>query len=188
MKNDSSINAQNAPLSLGKILVIHPKDETTDFLKPVYEGLGAEVITDPADRNAWDIAAAITGADTILLMGHGSPEGLWDMKKGDVVIGKWFSKFLRKKNCIGIWCHADEFFKNEGLHGFCTGMFISESDEAFAYQCPASEKQIANSNAKFVAVLKESFKSGDIRDYVSKHYKLRGNPCVKKNRHFMLMD
>lgn len=186
-KNDDIIEPQNAR-SLGKVLVIHPKDESTDFLKPVYEGMEATVIDNPADWKSWDIATAITGSDTVILLGHGATNGLWDMKKGGVVIDKWFSSFLRKKNCIGIWCHADEFFKSEGLHGFCTGMFISESDEAFAYQCPASEKQIANSNAKFVTVLRESFKSGDIRGYVSKHYKLKGNPCVKKNRHFMLMD
>lgn len=186
-KNNDIIEPQNAR-SLGKVLVIHPKDESTDFLKPVYEDMEATVIDNPADWKSWDIATAIMGSDTVILLGHGATNGLWDMEKGAVVIDKWFAKFLRKKECIGIWCNASTFFREEGIKGFCTGMFISESDEAFQYHCPASEKQIKNSNEKFVKVLKEALKSQDIRGYVSKHYKIKGNPCVQKNRGFMLMD
>ena len=33
-------------------------------------------------------------------------------------------------NMIGIWCHAVEFAKAEGLHGLFSGMIISEMSEA----------------------------------------------------------
>lgn len=57
-----------------KTLVIHPKDKTTDFLKPIYEGRDWTVITGGCTKD--DVAKAIDEHDHIIMMGHGTPQGL----------------------------------------------------------------------------------------------------------------
>jgi hypothetical protein len=57
-----------------KTLVIHPKDRTTDFLKPIYHGRGYTVITGGCTKA--DVAKAIDEHDHIIMMGHGTPQGL----------------------------------------------------------------------------------------------------------------
>ena len=39
----------------------------------------------------------------------------------------------KKTDNVFIWCFADQFVKNNGMDGFCTGMFISEMEEAWYY-------------------------------------------------------
>ena len=57
-----------------KTLVIHPKDKTTDFLKSIYHGRGFTVITGGCTKE--DVAKAIDEHDHIIMMGHGTPQGL----------------------------------------------------------------------------------------------------------------
>lgn len=57
-----------------RTLVIHPKDKTTDFLKPIYHGRGYTVITGGCTKD--DVAKAIDEHDHIIMMGHGTPQGL----------------------------------------------------------------------------------------------------------------
>lgn len=57
-----------------KTLVIHPKDRTTDFLKPIYHGRDWTVITGGCTKE--DVAKAIDEHDHIIMMGHGTPQGL----------------------------------------------------------------------------------------------------------------
>lgn len=57
-----------------RTLVIHPKDKTTDFLKPIYYGRDYTVIT--GDCTKQDVADAIDKHDHIIMMGHGTPQGL----------------------------------------------------------------------------------------------------------------
>jgi hypothetical protein len=57
-----------------KTLVIHPKDKTTDFLKSIYHGRGYTVITGGCTKD--DVAKAIDEHDHIIMMGHGTPQGL----------------------------------------------------------------------------------------------------------------
>lgn len=55
---------------------------------------------------------------------------------------------LRKHggNMVGIWCHADKFARTEGLHGFFSGMIISEESEAEEYGITATKHEILKSN------------------------------------------
>lgn len=60
-----------------RTLVIHPKDKTTDFLKPIYHGRDFTVITGGCTKD--DVAKAIDEHDHIIMMGHGTPQGLLAM-------------------------------------------------------------------------------------------------------------
>lgn len=56
-----------------KTLVIHPKDKTTDFLKPIYHGRDWTIMTGGTKD---EVAKAIDEHDHIIMMGHGTPQGL----------------------------------------------------------------------------------------------------------------
>lgn len=65
---------------MNKILVIHPKDKSTDFLKPIYHGRSdVTVITGGCTRE--DVNKAIDEHDHIVMLGHGTPQGLLAMNQ-----------------------------------------------------------------------------------------------------------
>ena len=61
-----------------KTLVIHPEDDSTAFLKPIYQNIPeATVIT--KDITYIELKIAMLEADQIIMLGHGSPSGLFNM-------------------------------------------------------------------------------------------------------------
>lgn len=73
-------------------LVIHPKDRTTDFLKPIYHGRNdTTVISGGCTKK--DVEEAIDKHDHIIMLGHGTPQGLLAMNQFN---GKPKSKPLTK--------------------------------------------------------------------------------------------
>ena len=61
-------------------LVIHPNDKSTDFLKPIYHGRNdTTVITGGCTKE--DVNAAIDEHDHIIMLGHGTPQGLLAMNQ-----------------------------------------------------------------------------------------------------------
>ena len=61
-----------------KTLVIHPSDSSTDFLKPIYSGLeNAVVLTGGLTKE--EVREAIEKSDRIIMLGHGSPFGLFSV-------------------------------------------------------------------------------------------------------------
>jgi hypothetical protein len=61
-------------------LVIHPKDKSTDFLKPIYHGRNdTTVITGGCTKE--DVNTAIDEHDHIIILGHGTPQGLLAMNQ-----------------------------------------------------------------------------------------------------------
>ena len=63
-----------------KRLVIHPEDKSTDFLKPIYHGRSdTTVITGGCEKA--DVEDAIKSHDHIIMLGHGTPQGLLAMGK-----------------------------------------------------------------------------------------------------------
>ena len=122
-----------------KILVIHPDDRSTDFLKKIYENIpSATVVTGGKSKD--EINQLITEHDRIIMMGHGCPTGLFSMglfpKSYGLVIDKDTVPFLVGKENICIWCNADRFVEKYGVKGFYSGMFISEIGEAWACNVP----------------------------------------------------
>lgn len=121
-----------------KTLIIHPSDSSTDFLKPIYAKiLDATIIT---SGNRGQVNEETMKHDRIIMMGHGSPWGLFSVgqfagiegKHNGYVIDHDTVSLLRDKENIFIWCNADRFVNRHELNGFYSGMFISEVSEAYS--------------------------------------------------------
>jgi len=172
-----------------KTLVIHPGDRSTDFLKPIYKDITATVITGGVSKD--DVLKMINEHDRIMMMGHGSPWGLFSIGKflnshGHIIDNTMVHALSQKKNNVFIWCNADQFVKRHELKGLYSGMFISEVGEA--YVCGLSntpQSTVDESNNSFATMLgkvinkplNEAYKS------VKRQYTLlaKSNPVANYN-------
>jgi hypothetical protein len=140
-----------------KTLVIHPDDRSTDFLKPIYSGLSnTTVLTENISQPA--LKEAIAEHDQIIMMGHGSPSGLFNvssMGHNFFTIGKEHVELLQDKKNIFIWCNANAFTEQYGLPGLYTGMFISETSEASYCRVLTEQEQVDISNNTFAELMGE---------------------------------
>lgn len=160
-----------------KTLVIHPADNTTDFLKSIYIGKDWKVITyNPSKK---ELTNAIKDHERIIMLGHGDQHGLYGFNRM-IIESKWVY-LLREKICICIWCHADQFFRRYNLKGFTTGMFISDFMEANLYCVQASDSEINESNTKFALSMKNCIDSSDLLANLSEEYNT-DNDLVKYNK------
>lgn len=172
-----------------KTLIIHPEDTTTNFLKLIYKNKNWTVINDPyIDRR--DLIEYIQNHDRIIMLGHGSPKGLFGafmmMIDSDLV---WL---LKQKETICIWCNANVFVEKYKLNSvFYTGMFISEEMEAECMDIhDSTEDEIMYSNVLFarlmnkyigykiiLSLVKAGYIGGDKDDPVIKynHNRMYGN-------------
>jgi len=155
----------------GDVLIIHPDDRTTDFLKPTYTDLNATVLTQRDEF--FNLAETMKRHNRIIMMGHGSPNGLFmpkveGVEEGengelfeytDYTINDSYANILREKRTVCVWCNADRYVVPNNLHGFYTGMAISELCEAdYCDVKGCNPKQLEESNTKFTMGLKESLK------------------------------
>jgi hypothetical protein len=142
-----------------KTLVIHPSDYSTDFLKPIYEGVeNKTVITHGKSRE--EIIELIESHDRVMMMGHGSPSGLFGIGFNRLfVIDNGLVEHLNKKeNNVFIWCNADRFVERFKLKGLYSGMFISEVGEAYYCGLPNILQSVVDeSNNEFARMLGECF-------------------------------
>lgn len=140
-----------------KTLIIHPEDGSTDFLCPIYRNIkGATVLRKNVSPS--NLVKEIRRHDQILMMGHGSPDGLLNcaqIGKGSFSIEETHASLLRGKLCIFIWCNADEYVKQHQLKGLYTGMFISEVAEALTFKVHAEQEEVDASNSSFSHILGE---------------------------------
>jgi len=136
-----------------RTLVIHPHDTSTHFLKPIYEDIPNKTVI----TGGWFIAeveSLISMHDRIIMLGHGSPKGLFGINfNRSYVIDKDTVNLLENKECIFIWCHADQFVKEHNLKGLYSGMFVSEVVEALMYKLKNDKKLITDSNNGFAFML-----------------------------------
>lgn len=141
-----------------KTLIIHPDDRSTDFLRPIYQNIpSATVIT--KNITAETLMNVIRSNDQIIMMGHGSPNGLFNVSsigRSLFAIGKEHIDLLRDKKNIFIWCNADQFVRDHNLPGLSTGMFISEVSEANYCGVLTEQAQVDTSNNLFAEVLGNS--------------------------------
>lgn len=135
-----------------KTLVIHPKDSTTDFLCEIYKDKNWTIINTNISKKL--LKEQIKKHDRIVMLGHGTEKGLLGFDK--FVIDSSWVYLLRDKNCVCIWCNADEFVKKYGLKGFYTGMIISEYEEAIMFSIPTNSHWISESNTDFALAIKNS--------------------------------
>ena len=117
-----------------KSLIIHPKDSSTAFLELIYEPIPDKTIVTGGITKAM-LSELIKSHDRIIMLGHGSHNGLYAMGlfpgSGMYVIDKEMAPLLKTKaENVFIWCNADWFVKTHDLNGFYSGMFVSEVEEA----------------------------------------------------------
>jgi hypothetical protein len=161
-----------------KTLVIHPDDSTTDFLSDIYSDKDWEVIRAPVDRDELD--AKIAAHDRIVMLGHGVPSGL--IGHSGLVIDEAMAPLLRGRECVCIWCNADQYVLRHGLSGFYTGMFVSEPAEARLFGLPMDEDPIKDSNRLFAEVVRESVFKENMLELTKQAYISSNNPVIDYNR------
>ena len=113
------------------MLIIHmiTKDDTRDF-SHIYEELDVfepTILINPSKSEAKK--AIMTEDDTIVLIGHGNENGLFNQRMDGFIIDSNSVQFLREKTIVGIWCYAGNFADRYDLHGFFSSMFISNPTE-----------------------------------------------------------
>lgn len=136
-------------------LIIHPKDTTTVFLEPIYEKIDNKTVIQK-NCSFEQIINLIENHDRIMMMGHGSSDGLFSIGNFDegYVIDKNTVPFLKKKKeCFYLWCNADKFVEKYQLNGFYSGMFISEVHEANFCNVKADPQLVNESNISFSKIV-----------------------------------
>ena len=142
------------------MIVIHTNDPTTKVLSQLYE-LRKDISGCITEKNTnSEVKDAIRNADRVMMLGHGNKYGLFSIpdKKGiyrRLIVNSDYAQFLRDKECIGIWCYANEFAMHYGLHGLFSGMIISELHEAVENNIPATKDEIYYEMEKFVIRLRD---------------------------------
>jgi hypothetical protein len=145
-----------------KTLVIHPQDSSTDFLTPIYMNLKSfpdfdDVTIVRGGMSKSEVDKLITEHDRIMMMGHGSPGGLFSVGQFEsqgFIINHTTVPLLENKECIFIWCNADRFVEANNLKGLYSGMFISETSEAAYCGLPGTpQDEVTESNDYFAKEL-----------------------------------
>ena len=144
-------------------LVIHPDDRSTDFLKYIYQDLpNTTVVT--KDKTQDEIIDMIKSHDRIIMLGHGTPQGLMSVGQfpgGGYVINSEVVPYLTNTENIFIWCYASDFVSRYNLEGFSSGMFISEVSEAEYLDVSTTQADIDMSNMLFSYTLGKALLNND---------------------------
>lgn len=139
-----------------RTLVIHPHDESTHFLKPIYENIPHKTVI-TGGYNTDEVEDLISIHDRIIMLGHGSPNGLFSVSQFVTSYGHIINfdtvELLRNKECIFIWCHANQFVEKHNLKGLYSGMFVSEVGEALYCKLKGDKKLVNESNDTFAFML-----------------------------------
>jgi hypothetical protein len=159
-------------------LIIHPTDRSTDFLKPIYANITDATILNSGVGKG-QVAKLISEHDRIIMLGHGSPYGLFSIGQfhgnNGYVIDESMVPLLYEKECISIWCNADQFMNRHQLNGFYSGMFISEVSEATYCGLPGMDQEtVTASNDYFAELLGEVINEplSVIHEHVKENYGL----------------
>jgi hypothetical protein len=144
-------------------LVIHPDDRSTDFLKYIYQDLpNTTVVT--GGKNQDEIINMIQTHDRIVMLGHGTPQGLMSVGQfpnRGYVINSEVAPYLTNTENIFVWCYASDFVSRYNLGGFSSGMFISEVSEADYLDVNATQADVDISNMLFAYTLGKALLSND---------------------------
>jgi len=171
-----------------KTLVIHPKDNSTDFLSAIYEGMDCDIISECVSKRA--LKETIKNHDRIIMLGHGTQYGLIGYRNPQtrlfrspyLIIDSNFVYLLREKECVCIWCNADIFVEKYNLKGFYTGMIISEVEEALDYCVTATKEEIEFSNKLLAESVKKAINSHFIVGIIKESYKSDTNQVIHFNQ------
>lgn len=164
-----------------KTLIIHPKDRTTSFLDIVYNPIPNKTLITGGLRKI-EICNLIESHDRVMMMGHGTPYGLFSVGQfktdNGYIIDKTMVDVLSKKeNSVYIWCNANEFVEYYQLKGFYSGMFISEVGEANYCGFPkTTQEEVDESNFGFCDIMSKyiNLETNLIHENVKREYGLIG--------------
>lgn len=163
------------------VLIIHPKDITTDFLVEGYRHTDYNVVNSNCSKSS--LKRLITDHKQIIMLGHGGDIGLYGFKH--MVIDSTYVYLLRQKpGSVYIWCNADKFAYKYDLKGFATGMIISDYEEAIDFGVRATSEEIDESNRLFAECIKQSIHlpAAEMYAKMKEFYKSETNPVVDFNK------
>jgi hypothetical protein len=177
-----------------KSLIVHPKDPSTTFLDIVYKDIPNQTLITGGITKS-DLKELIKEHDRVMMMGHGSPYGLFSVGQfkrdasgyaGLIIDEDMVSLLAEKEHNVYIWCWADQFVRNNDLKGFSSGMFISETGEAHHCGLPGTKQEVVDeSNYGFVNIINKFINedTNTIYDNVIKEYGLiaEQNPVALYN-------
>lgn len=164
-----------------KTLVVHPNDESTDFLSCIYNEKDWTVIRN-GKISKTELIENIKTHDRIIMLGHGTPHGLIGVFDERLIINPNLVYLLRDKYCVGIWCNADVFFEKYNLKGIYTGMIISETQEALDNDVLPINNSVDESNKSFALAMKDFIDGNISLNEVKNIYKDEKNPVISFNR------
>lgn len=180
-----------------KTLVIHPKDGSTSFLDIVYNPIKDKtLVTGGISKN--ELKDLIKKHDRIMMMGHGSPSGLFSVgqfteSNGFIIDHSMVPLLEKKSDNVYIWCNADQFVTRYKLKGFFSGMFISEVGEANYCGLPGTPQSVVDeSNYGFCNIISNyiSKNTNTIYENVRKEYGIiaETNKIAKYNHQRLYMN
>ena len=146
-------------------LVIHPQDSSTDFLSVIYKDIPQCKVITFGDKPT--VNSEIIKHDRIIMLGHGSSSGLLSVNqfkntKTGYIIDFSTVELLREKECIFIWCNANNFVETNNLKGFYTGMFVSEVGESIWCGIESSKQDVYFSNNYFSTLLSKCINDNEL--------------------------
>lgn len=184
-----------------KTLVIHPIDPSTTFLDIVYKNIPDDELTLVQSGTKQQVRELIESHDRVMMMGHGSPQGLFAVGQfkdvnsysGYVIDQSTVELLEQKDNSVFIWCNADRFVNHFNLKGFFSGMFISEVGEATYCGLPGMDQEIVDeSNYGFVNIISKYINEDKnlIYENVRKEYGIIAdeNPVALYNHHRLYVN
>ena len=117
------------------MIVIHIDNGSSDaaMLSTIYEGLDNITLCYNRSKSNIKRILRMTGDEPVMLLGHGTPQGLMNVEQNGFVVSDQHVEWLKNRQVIGIFCYASDFADRYGLHGFFTSMFISNVEEALYY-------------------------------------------------------
>ena len=168
-------------------LIVHMTDPSTDFLSPIYENFSSKtVLREPVTVR--EMNTLITSHDRVVMLGHGSPDGLFSMGfcTGYIIGDENAEALAEKTNSLFIWSHATNFVRTHGLGGVTSGMFISEVEEGLMcgiHERYCTQAAINHSNHLFVRLVAETMHvdQREMLNHVLEGYKC-DCPIVDYNR------
>ena len=139
-------------------------DNDTALLENIWKGIdGVNVVelnkeTENTDETVME--AILSEDDTLVLAGHGSPNGLFNPWFNGYAFSYPEVGFVKAKNVFCIWCNASTFCVENDFECLATSMFISNVGEAYMNSIQTDKETINRCNLKFYAECNHCLKEG----------------------------
>lgn len=143
------------------MIIIHiDKEDDTKVFRHCYTGIKGYFLYNPT-RDVIDFTLKEHPMDTVMLIGHGSRDGLFGYEPNTMAIDKDNANLLFDRIVIGVWCFAAEFADIHNLRGFFTSMFISNMQEALMFNMYKNlhEEDLPEENERFAKEINEMIRT-----------------------------